>query len=201
VLTYVDTTFAVPLAHAQLLIELAATATYEPSLRPALRELWPIVMERTLTYCETGDAPATTQHRARTTDRDELLAALVPSPQLRLNAPDANGTFAAAEADWIELDALESLIMRWLMVAAGRPRCDTLPLENQASRGIELVAQAISGRFDTVASHSAILVEWLKELRSKATLDGKAVAGYTLIVDGLAANGVVRAVQLQQSME
>ena len=208
---YVAASIAEPLAFSQLLQEFARSATYDSILRKAFREIWPTITTQSLGVLEAG--PSSVLRRPgrapRQRDWDEPVAALIPNPQLKLNDRDVSSTFARIEHDWIGLESLEPFVARWMALAVGRPKCvdsmvgyvHTLPIEAQAARGLDLVVEVVDGQFEKVASHTSLLVEWLKELRANVTLQGPALSKYQLLVDGLAASGDLGAARLQQSLE
>lgn len=208
---YVAASMAEPLAFSQLLQEFARSATYDSTLRTAFGDIWPTIMTQSLGVLEAGrsGAPRRPGRASRQRDWDEPVSALIPNPQLRSNDRDVSSTFAGIHHDWIGIESLEPFIARWMALAGGRPKCvdgmvgyvHTLPIETQSARGLDLVVEVVDGQFEKVASHTSLLVEWLKELRANATLQGTALSKYQLLVDGLATSGDSRAARLQRSLE
>jgi hypothetical protein len=206
---YVVTLMEEPSALRQCLDEIARVATYGATQRQVLRRVWPSVMARALDAMEAGRGSLRQGGRHGHRDRDEAIAALLLRPQIRLNDMDVEATLQRVKGDWLEFDALEPLIARWLPFAVGIPRCvdsmvgfmDTMPLEMQVSRGLDLVLQVVDGQFDVIAKQTWLLGEWLEKLRASHALRAEALSKFHLLVDGLAAHDDWRAVRIQKSLE
>jgi Mrp family chromosome partitioning ATPase len=198
-----------PLAFSQFLDEVARVATYEPNLRKTIRWIWPSFMDYVVAKLESNPRTLTGERRRGLEDRDEAVAALLLRPLAKLDDSDWESTWGQVREDWLDLESMESALARWLYVAAGIPKCvdsmvgfvDTLPLDTQTARGLDLVLAVVNGRFDRVASHTWLLCGWLERLKSKCYLDGAALSQFHVLVDGLVAHGDTRAVPLQRSLE
>jgi hypothetical protein len=205
---YVEGLIPEPIAFAAFLNEIARAATYQTDLRESIWRLWPPLMEYFVTKLESAPK-SLAGGRRRGRDQDEAIAALLLRPHLRVSDIDPGRTLEGAKADWLNLEPIERPLVRWLEIAAGLPECvdsivgfvDTLPIVEQATRGLDFVLAVVDGRFDRVASHSWLLCEWLEGLKSKHPLSGAALSKFHVLVDGLVAHGDSRAVPLQRSLE
>lgn len=206
---YVETLMGEPTALWQFLLEVSRSATYDVASRRTVRQVWPAVMAHTLTAMEEGRSSLQQTGRYGHRDRDEAIASLLLRPQVRMNDMDVEATLQQIKGDWLDLDAMEPLIARWLPFAVGIPQCvdsmvgfvDTMHPSTQVSRGLDLILRVVDSQFDKIASHTWLLCEWLEKLRATRLIKGVTLAKFQLLVDGLAAHGDWRAVRLQKSLE
>lgn len=206
---YVETLMEEPTALRQFLDEIARIATYQAAQRQVLKRVWPAVMAGALEAMEAGRGSLHQGGQYGHRDRDEAIAALLLRPQIRLNDMDIEATLQHVKEDWLEFDALEPLIARWLPFAVGVPQCvdsvvgfvDTMPPSVQVSRGLDLVLEVVDGQFDAIAKRTWLLGDWLDKLRTTHLLRGETLSKFQLLVDGLAAHGDSRAVRIQKSLE
>jgi hypothetical protein len=206
---YVGTLLKEPTALWHFLLEVSRSATYDLASRKIVRKVWPSVMAHALAAIEEGRSSLCQTGRYGHRDRDEAAASLLLSPQIRMNDRDIDATLQRTKGDWLDLDAMEPLIARWLPFAVGIPQCvdsmvrfvDTMDPSVQLSRGLDLVLQVIDGQFESIASRTWLLCDWLQRLRAGHLLQGATLSKFQMLVDGLAAHGDRRAARLQESLE
>jgi len=188
-----------PHALEQLLDDLAQLATYDEGHRSALSAVWPRVMDQVLSAYDEGRG----NRRDRWSDR--AVAALIPAPRISAADGELEATLVAARVGWPTPEELASRIERWLPLAAGEGWCvdaligllDVAPFPEQASRGLPWMLRLVEGHIES-AQGSFRLPSWLQRVRDAAVLDATTRPIYQRIVDGLAASGDHRAVELQQ---
>jgi hypothetical protein len=140
---------------------------------------------------------------------DWAVASLIPHPGLDTGDRNPDATLQAANRDWIDPRALDSLIARWLLIARGYPRAvdallglvETAPLPWQATTGLRWVDELIGGDYAAIAARCWRLPDWLERLRASGQLQPPHTAVFQRIVDGLVAHGDTRAVALQRADE
>jgi hypothetical protein len=188
----------------QLLRDLAILSTYDHELRQALPTVWPLVLRTTLDAIDAGADLLGNRHWV-----DYALGALLPSPQVRTADPDPDSTLSRARVDWLTPETLNGLVDRWLALATGEPKAAdaiaqfarTTPTTWQATTGLGWLERIINNRYDEFANRCWFVTNWLTELRETTTLDHGAVRRWRSVVDGLAAAGDNRAVDLQRMDE
>ncbi|MFE9813230.1 ATP-binding protein [Streptomyces sp. NPDC005548] len=183
----------------QLLNDAATLCTYAPQLRALLPAVWPLIMTTTL------DAGADLRQGS---DRwaDYAIAALLPTPQPRTADPHFDETLNRVNRDWLAPDALGEAAQRWLDLARGEPMAAdavarfarTTPSTWQRATGLRWLEHVIDGRYDAFANHCWYVIRWLTELRETTLSDAAVLSRWRRIVDGLAASGDPRAVDLQR---
>jgi hypothetical protein len=201
---HVDLFVEYPRALTELLHDLTTIATYNLAQRRALRRMWPMIMDTVLDAIDAGRDPRGDAHWG-----DEVMALLIPTPAPATADADPDTTLRQARQGWPTPTELADRIDRWLSLVQGLPRClDYLikllrmaPLSEQASRGLPWTNRLIDGRFDLIASRSRLLPEWLNELRAADVIDTAHQSVYLQLVDGLAAHGDRRTVQIQRREE
>jgi hypothetical protein len=194
-----------PRALRQLLDDLLLLFTYDADLRQALPTVWPAVMQVALDAIDNGGDPRQDLHWG-----DWAVASLIPHPGLDTGGdPNPNATLEAANRDWIDPNALERLIARWLPLARGYPRAvdallgliQTAPASWQATTGLRWVDELIGGDYAAVAARCWGLPDWLEQMRASRQLQPPDTALLQRMVDGLVAHGDTRAVALQRADE
>lgn len=188
----------------QLLRDLATIFTYDDSLRPGLAETWRTVMAAALDAIEEGADLTSDRHWS-----DGAIAGLLPTPQLDIGDTNPDATLERAGRNWVHPDAMADLVSRWLPIARCEPKAldalaqlarHTTP-RWQIYPGLSWAEDLIGGRYGMIASRCWFLVDWLKDIRSSGALDAEGWARWRRIVDGLAAEGDRRAVDLQLAEE
>jgi hypothetical protein len=186
----------------QLLNDAATLCTYDPQLGALLPAVWPLIMTTTLDALDAGaDLRRGNQRWA-----DYAIAALLPTPQPRTADPDFDDTLTRANRDWLAPDTLGEAAERWLDLARGEPMAAdalarfarTTPSAWQCSAGLAWLEHVIDGRYDAFANHCWYVTRWLTELRETALPDDATLTRWHRIVDGLAAAGDRKAVDLQR---
>jgi hypothetical protein len=185
----------------QLLRDLATLSTYDYDLRQALPAVWPLVLRTTLDAIDAGADLQGNRHWV-----DYALGALLPSPQIRTADTDPDRTLRRARVDWLTPETLNGLVDRWLALATGEPKAAdaiaqfarTTPTTWQATTGLEWLERVINNRYDKFANRCRFVINWLTELRETTTFDPGAARRWRSVVDGLAAAGDSRAVDLQR---
>lgn len=192
----------------QFLHEVARVATYDMDQRSTLCKVWPEVMAHLLeVIC--NESPFLGKSGRGQRERDEAIASLIMRPQIRVEDAAPEATLQSAKEAWLDLDSIDTLITRWLPLAKGIPQCvdsivgflDTTAMTTQVSRGLDLVLIVVDGQFESVASHTWLLFDWLERLKASRSLNTVALAKVHVLADGLAAHGDWRAVRLQKSLE
>ncbi|MEU6182914.1 ATP-binding protein [Streptomyces coeruleorubidus] len=186
----------------QLLNDAATLSTYDPELRALLPAVWPLIMTTTLDALDAG------ADLGRGSERwaDYAIAALLPTPQPRTADPRFDETLTRANSDWLAPDALGEAAERWLDLARGEPMAAdalarfarTVPSTWQCATGLAWLEHMIDGRYDAFANHCWYVTRWLTELRETALPDTATLSRWRRIVDGLAASGDRKAVDLQR---
>jgi hypothetical protein len=187
-----------------LLHQLSTEATYDPRRRRSYRAAWPAVMRAVLEEIEEGRGP----------EADDFffgrsLADVVPHPSPTSVDPDMLATIRTAADGWPSAREVSAEIQRWIPHARGLPECvDSLvsllkhaPMHEQASMGLGWVTALVQGEHERLAVRSYLVLEWLEELWKSGELEGPSVLTWRRIVDGLAAAGDHRALQLQALTE
>jgi hypothetical protein len=190
-----------PQALHDLLHDFALLSTYDSTLRPSLATIWPFLLA---TILDAIDAGADLKGSGRWVDY--ALASLLPTPQLRSGDPDPDSSLEQARSNWLDPQLLAGDIDRWIALAAGEPKAaDAVAkfartgLESwQRDTGLTWLERVIDGRYDLVASRVWFVTHWLAELRESGALDSERLSQWRRIVDGLAAAGDERAVELQR---
>ncbi len=186
----------------QLLFDgFGAVFTYDEKLRRSMVDFWPWALERALDAVGDG-----TELRSQHYCFDYLVAALLPTPNVRSWDPDFDSTLARCRQDWLQPDALSGLIDRWLHLARREPKAvdavisfaKSAPVRWQTATALKWIESIIDGHYDLVANHLWLLEEWLVELRASGVFVGEAKSRYQRIVDGLAGAGDRALVRLQQ---
>lgn len=193
-----------PAALSQLLHDLLEAATYNAELRASLPTVWPPVMAAALDAIDSsGNAQDDRFHF------EHALASVIPRPVTRLGRSDTDAVIEAASADWIDPALLSHLVVRWIPLAHGVPRCVDAAIDLirtgdpgwQASVGLGWVHDMVEGAADRLAGQCWNLPRWLGDLQSAGQLDLEQRRMVQRVVDGLAAHGDRRAVALQRAEE
>jgi hypothetical protein len=190
----------------QLLGDFATMFTYDSELRHALPTTWPLVLQTTLDAINAGADLHGDGHWG-----EYALAALLPTPQPRIGDPNPDNILNAARLDWLPPEALNGVIDRWITITTGEPKAAdavaqfarTTSTAWQTTTGLAWLDRIISNRYEWFANRCWFVTNWLSELRESTTLDRHTLDRQTLthwrrIVDGLAAAGDRRAVDLQR---
>lgn len=185
----------------QLLSDCATLFTYDPALRAHLPTVWPLILTTTLDAVDAGADLHADGHWA-----DYALAALLPTPQLRMDDTNPDATLNRVRGDWLAPAALGDLAERWITLARGEPKASdalaqfaaTAPEPWQRTTGLDWLERLIDGHYAALAGHCLFVIDWLASLRSTTTLDAAALGRWRRISDGLAAAGDSRAAGLQQ---
>lgn len=188
----------------QLLRDLATIFTYDDSLRQALTETWRTVMTAALDAIAEGADLTSDRHWS-----DGAIAGLLPTPQLDIGDTNPDATLERAGRTWVHPDAIADLVSRWLPIARHEPKAlDALAQLAryttpgwQTYTGLSWAEDLIAGQYDMIAGRCWFLVDWLSNIRSSEALDAEGWARWRRIVDGLAAEGDRRAVDLQLAEE
>jgi hypothetical protein len=195
-------TFATnPRALQQLLHDFAILFTYDAEVRRALPAVWPVVLRTTLDAIDGGADLHGNRHWV-----DYAVGALLPTPQLRTADTNPDNTLDVARADWLAPEALDRLADRWIALATCEPRAAdavaqyarTTPSTWQTTTGLTWLERIINNRHEGFANRCWFVTNWLTELRETITLDTDRLSQWRRIVDGLAAAGDSRAVDLQR---
>jgi len=185
-----------------LLDSLACVFTYDDGLRESLPAFWPVVMRTVLDAVDAG----ADMHGERGPWFDWAVAALLPAPHPHSWDPNIDGTLQRCRESWVHPEALGDLIDRWIALAAGEPNAaDAIarlarnaPLSWQSTTGLTWLERIIEGRYADFSNRLWYVWDWLEDLRRSGVVTGSVVGQFHRIVDGLAAGGDWRAVQLQQ---
>ncbi len=206
---YLEALRNAPTALGKLLMDLVGTASYEEEQRPALWRAWPWIMELGLGTFTRAQASVRRGSAPERRDYELSVAALLPTPQLRMEDRDPDSTIVRARSNWVNVNILALSISRWVSLAAGCPDCVdslvgllyTTSPEFQATRGFDWVVQTVDGNFEEVASRTWHLMGWLEQVRDSGQLDRRRLDDFERLVDSLALHGSWRAVRLQKSLE
>jgi hypothetical protein len=188
----------------QILRDLAVLFTYDDSLRPALPTVWREVMTTSLDALQAGADLFGDRYWS-----DDALAGLIPAPQIGVADTDPNATLERADRGWLSPEEIAELVDRWLPFARRQPKAIDAVVRLaksanatwQATTGLLWVEDLIDGDYAAVAGKCWYLTDWLESVRMAQQLDPKAATLWRRVVDGLAAEGDSRAVQLQQAEE
>jgi hypothetical protein len=184
----------------QLLGDFATLFTYDSELRRTLPTMWPMVLQTTLDAIDSGsDLHGDGQWG------EYALAALLPTPQPGIGDPNPDNILNAARLDWLPPEALDGLIDRWITIATGEPKAadavaqfaHTAPIAWQTSTGLTWLDRIMNNRYEWFANRCWFVTHWLGELRETTGLARHAFSRWRRIVDGLAAAGDRRGVELQ----
>ncbi|MCY4392676.1 MAG: hypothetical protein OXE43_11590 [Chloroflexi bacterium] len=193
-----------PAALSQLLHDLLEAATYNAELRASLPTVWPLVMATALDGIDSLGDPQDDRFEFET-----ALASMIPRPVTRLGRADTDAVIEAANANWIDPAQLSDLVIRWIPLARGVPRCvdaaidllRTADPELQASVGLGWVNDLVDGAAKGLAGQCWNLPRWLGDLQRAGGLDSEQRMVIQRVVDGLAAHGDNHAVALQRAEE
>ncbi|MFI2437113.1 hypothetical protein [Streptomyces sp. NPDC018693] len=185
----------------QLLRDLTILFTYDAQLRTLLPAVWPLALKTVLDALDAGACLHGNGHWS-----DYAIAALLPAPQVRTADPNPDDSLNRARRDWLGPHALDELADRWIVLARGEPKAAdavaqfarTTSYTWQCTTGLTWLERIIEGRYDAFANHCWYVTYWLTELRETATLETSALSQWRRVVDGLAAAGDRRAVDLQR---
>lgn len=190
-------------AHAlqELLRDLTLLFTYDDDLRPALPDVWPLVLQTVLDTIDSGTDLFSDHHWG-----DYVLGSLIPTPQIGTADTNPDETLGRARAEWIDPAALDGLADRWITLAAGEPKAadavtqfaQTTPISWQTTTALTWLERVIDKRYGEFADRCWFVTNWLAELRETTTLSPSTLARWRRIVDGLAGAGDARAVDLQR---
>jgi hypothetical protein len=122
---------------------------------------------------------------------------------------DPDATLNHSRTGWIVPDRLSDLVMRWLPLAVGEPKAaDAIaqlarcgPHAWQQSCGLTWAERVVSSRYDSFANRCWFFSDWLGELRENGLDSPEVTAQWRRLVDGLAASGDRKCVELQQLEE
>jgi hypothetical protein len=187
----------------RLLRDLATVATADARRRRAFRNIWPRVMIAVLDAVVAGRDVRRERHGGA-----RAFAAVVPHPIPTGQESNLENVLRSASEDWPIPSELAEPITRWLPLAAGSAEAidalvgllQTRPIEEQATR-LQWVAALVIDRFGGVAGRSYRLPAWLEKIHGSGLLDVPARSMHQRIVDGLAAAGDSRALQLQTALD
>jgi hypothetical protein len=199
---------ASPPAAARLLSDLCLAATYGQPERAALKPLWADLMNRFLDAWGAG-VRKPGAHVERMDDGAGTLAYLLPMPRARMHDERAGVLVVEASRDWVEPAAISGVMDRWIPLAVGAPECvDAIAgflkhrsIADRVQFGVPWLESVIDSRYDAVARRTYILMDWIRETLGSGQLPADAKRSLQRIVDGLAAQGDSRALQLQRDME
>jgi hypothetical protein len=185
----------------QLLGDFVTLFSYDSELRRALPAIWPLVLQTTLDAIDAGADLHGDGHWG-----EYALAALLPTPQPRIGDPNPDNILNAARLDWLPPEALDGLIDRWITVATGEPKAAdavaqfarAASISWQTTTGLDWLDRIIHNRYEGFAGHCWFVTHWLGELRETTALAPHAFRRWRRIVDGLAAAGDRRGVELQR---
>lgn len=185
----------------QLLRDLTILFTYDAQLRTLLPAVWPLALKTVLDALDAGAGLHGNGHWS-----DYAIAALLPAPQVRTADPNPDDSLNRARRDWLGPHALDELADWWIVLARGEPKAAdavaqfarTTSYTWQCTTGLTWLERIIEGRYDAFANHCWYVTYWLTELRETATLETSALSQWRRVVDGLAAAGDRRAVDLQR---
>ena len=187
-----------------LLHDIAVLSTYDDDLRSALPTIWPAVLGTTLDAIDEGADLRGSRHWV-----DYALGYLLPTPQLRPEDRDPDGTLARARTGWLPPEALNDFSDRWIALAAGEPKAAdavaqfarTTSSAWQSSTALGWLERIIGDRYDKCANHLWFVTAWLEDLRESAHLGPESLSRLRRIVDGLVFAGDSGAVTLQRIEE
>ncbi|MFC8791910.1 hypothetical protein [Streptomyces cinereoruber] len=180
--------------------DLTVLFTYDDDLRPALLDIWSVVMETALDAIGDGTELRTDHHWG-----DYALGALLPAPEIDMSDTDIDATLDRAREGWLHPDSLAGLVDRWIGIARQEPKAlDALaklgkcaPLEWQRGRGLDLAERLVDDNYGVIANKCWYVTDWLKTLHSRDEMLPAHIARWRRLVDGLAAAGDHRAATLQ----
>jgi hypothetical protein len=184
----------------ELLSDMARVFTYDLDVAPAFLVVWREVMRVVLAAWEAGRTIAPRDHWA-----DYALASVLPTPTIAVVDHDIDATLARARSNWLAPVDLWEFVQRWVPFARGKPKavdaavqlteCADRPW--QASAGLALIEDLIGDQYESVASRTWYLVDWLKDIRTEQHMDSPSTARWRRVVDGLASNRDNKAARLQ----
>lgn len=185
----------------QFLDDLADIFTYDDSLRSTISDVWPSVLSTALDAVDAGADLKGSRHWV-----DYAVSGLLPTPKIRPEDGDVDGTLARVRSSWIEPTALFHLIDRWIDLAKHEPKAaDAVarfalcnPMTWQLGHGLDWAERIIDGRFDSFANRCWFLTNWLSFVRERAQLIGESMRRWRRLIDGLAAAGDSKAADLQR---
>lgn len=168
---------------------LAAAGAENEHLADAARRLWPTVLRHGLTYQRDGKSPYKDHSWG-----DWAAAALLPDP-----LPWTSGLYnelAGAPIDWVRAEDLVDLVDDWLPLGRGESKgvdaliriLRRLPLNVQATCGVEWIAHLCIQSGRVTVSQSWFLNNWLKETRNAAEELGR-LGEWQMLVDSLVVAG------------
>jgi hypothetical protein len=188
----------------QLLDDLAVLFTYDSNLRSGSLVIWRTVMTAALDALDAG-ADLLSDHDWS----DRAIAGLLPTPQIEMGDTDPDATLELAARSWVSPDDIADLVARWLPIARREPRaldavaqlarCASLVW--QTTTGLAWAEDLIDGDYSAMAGRCWFLIDWLETVRTSGLLQADGWLRWERLVDGLAAEGDVRAVKLQQAEE
>ncbi len=188
----------------QLLRDVAVLFTYDDTLRPALPAVWRGMFTVVLDALQGGVSLGGDDFWS-----DSAIAGMLPTPQMDIIDRDPEATFGKARQNWISPDDIADLVARWLPLARHKPRavdalvdlakCATTSW--QATTGLAWVEDLVNNDYAAVASKCWLLPDWLEAVHASVRLDSDGSARWQRLVDGLAAEGDTRAVNLQKARE
>lgn len=184
-----------------LLHQTAVLFTYIDQLRPSLLHIWRTAMTTALDALDNGADVFTERNWS-----DYAVASLLPAPEIDISDLDPDTTLRMARRRWIDPDSVSDLVLRWIPIARGEPKAlDALVGLNRCAAtswrvatGLEWTEKLIGNRYSIIANRSWHITDWLRELRADCTMTPEQLTRWRHIVDGLAAAGDNRAVELQR---
>lgn len=179
----------------------ATVFTYDADSRQSMSTFWPWALEIALGAVGDGSDLRSEHHWF-----DYMIASLLPTPSPHSWDSDIDGTLARSRKGWLQPDALEGLVERWLQLARWEPKAvdavikfgKSAPRGWQTTVALPWIETIIDGRYDLIANRLYYLEEWLGDLRNSGLIAADVKNRYHRITDGLAAAGDRAAVSLQQ---
>jgi hypothetical protein len=174
--------------------EIAVFLTYSDEERQAHERAWSKAFGRAMAVA------------ADRSDPDGIASLLLyPSPVVA--EPAFASVLLDARTRWLPPSTYAADIDRWIELCAGHGEAvDALVSfawscsdEWQRTTALEWLERVIAGRFDR--ARRDLLVEWLKELYDRVSLEGDGLRRFRRIVDGLVAAGSWALVELQAEAE
>ena len=168
---------------------LAAAGAENNVLAVAARSAWPQLLTHALTYAD--DEPSVYNEGIW---GSWAAAALLPNPPAW--AEGMYNELTGPPINWVEPTQLTDLVDRWLPIGRGKERCvdalirlvRSLPIDEQATRGLAWVADLCIQGDRVAVAQSWLSNEWLKEIRAAVEEHGT-LPQWQALVDALVVAG------------
>lgn len=148
---------------------LAAVGAENHGRAQAARDLWPAVLDHSLTYANHDPSPYRDNHWGAW-----AAAALLPEPLSW--TPGLYNELAGPPIEWVKAEDLLGFIDQWVSLGRGETKCvdalirilRKLPLAEQVTRGLTWITELCTRDGEVVVNQTWFSNDWLKEIRSTA---------------------------------